>query len=43
LHGTKDERARIVREILIAGAFDVCITTYEIAIIEKGPLKKFNW
>jgi SWI/SNF-related matrix-associated actin-dependent regulator of chromatin subfamily A member 5 len=30
-------------EQLVAGRFDACITSYEIAIIEKAALKKFNW
>lgn len=30
-------------EQLIVGKFDICITSYEIGIIEKASLKKFNW
>eukprot|EP01116_Phalansterium_solitarium_P005922 TRINITY_DN181_c1_g1_i1.p1 TRINITY_DN181_c1_g1~~TRINITY_DN181_c1_g1_i1.p1 ORF type:complete len:1111 (+),score=402.66 TRINITY_DN181_c1_g1_i1:110-3442(+) len=43
LHGSKDERARQRDEQLKAGAFDVCVTTYEVAIIEKAALRRFNW
>eukprot|EP00736_Rhodelphis_marinus_P006436 Rmarinus@m.16471 len=39
--GDKDERKRIGNEELVAGEFDVCITSYEIAIREKSILSKF--
>ena len=49
LHGTKDERAQMLGTTLAAGLpggelrFDVCVTTYEMAIREKAALKKFAW
>ncbi len=42
-HGNKEERAAMRDEKLILGEFDACITSYEIAIIEKAALKKFPW
>jgi len=41
-HGNKDERADL-RKTLKEGKWNVCITSYEIAIIEKTALSKFNW
>ena len=34
---------QIKREKLVAGKFDVVITSYEMAVIEKAALKKFHW
>jgi SWI/SNF-related matrix-associated actin-dependent regulator of chromatin subfamily A member 5 len=42
-HGNKEERAELKATKLQPGKFDVCITTYEIAIREKNALKKFRW
>jgi SWI/SNF-related matrix-associated actin-dependent regulator of chromatin subfamily A member 5 len=48
-HGTKDERARLVEEELRPGAkdserdWDVLVTTYEVANMEKRALQKFAW
>lgn len=32
-----------IRETLIPGEWDVCVTTFEVCIIEKSALRKFNW
>ncbi|EGC28868.1 hypothetical protein DICPUDRAFT_4822, partial [Dictyostelium purpureum] len=42
-HGSKEEREEIKRNSLIFKKFDVCITTYEVAIREKAAFKKFSW
>jgi len=42
-HGSKDERAEQREHGLVVGKFDVCVTTYEVAIKEKPALKKFSW
>jgi len=42
-HGSKEEREKIKKEQLIYKQFDVCITTYEVAIREKSSFKKFSW
>ncbi|KAM9994213.1 hypothetical protein ACTFIZ_005515 [Dictyostelium cf. discoideum] len=42
-HGSKEEREDIKKNQLIFKKFDVCITTYEVAIREKSTFKKFSW
>ncbi|KAK5582150.1 hypothetical protein RB653_003733 [Dictyostelium firmibasis] len=42
-HGSKEEREEIKKNQLIFKKFDVCITTYEVAIREKSTFKKFSW
>jgi SNF2 family DNA or RNA helicase len=42
-HGDKDERAQFVKTQLQPNTFDVVITSYEIAVIEKAALQKFSW
>jgi SWI/SNF-related matrix-associated actin-dependent regulator of chromatin subfamily A member 5 len=43
LAGTKDERAEIIANQLISQDFEVCVTTYEMCLIEKSVLKKFSF
>jgi len=43
LAGSKDERAEIIASRLIPQDFEVCITTYEMCLIEKSALKKFSF
>lgn len=43
LTGTKEERAEIIATRLIPQDFDVCITSYEICLIEKSTFKKFSF
>ncbi|KAI0066748.1 hypothetical protein BV25DRAFT_1972636 [Artomyces pyxidatus] len=43
LSGTKEERADIIASRLIPQDFEVCITSYEICLIEKSALKKFSF
>eukprot|EP00935_MAST-01C_sp_MAST-1C-sp1_P001291 g1291.t1 len=49
LHGTKEERAELLATVLQPGRskenmqFDICLTTYEIAIKEKSTLAKHAW
>ena len=43
-HGDKAERAKVVEEYIeVSGSFDVLVTTYEVAISEKGPIGKLVW
>lgn len=42
-HGTKDERAKIIKEKLLPVDFEVCVTSYEICLIEKAQFKKLSW
>ena len=43
LTGTKDERAEIIATRLLTQSFQVCITTYEMCLIETSALKKFSF
>ncbi|KAK3913636.1 Chromatin-remodeling complex ATPase chain Iswi [Frankliniella fusca] len=43
LIGDQDQRNTFIRETLMPGEWDVCITSYEMVIREKGVFKKFNW
>ncbi|KAG9459796.1 hypothetical protein H6P81_004304 [Aristolochia fimbriata] len=41
--GNPDERRHIREELLVAGKFDVCVTSFEMAIKEKTTLRRFSW
>ncbi|CAJ1962239.1 unnamed protein product [Sphenostylis stenocarpa] len=41
--GNPDERRHIREELLVAGKFDVCVTSFEMAIKEKSMLRRFSW
>ncbi|KAL0903158.1 hypothetical protein M5K25_027515 [Dendrobium thyrsiflorum] len=41
--GNPDERKYIRENLLVAGKFDVLVTSYEMAIKEKNALKRFSW
>lgn len=43
LTGSKEERAEIIADRLITQDFEVCITSYEICLIEKSAFKKFSF
>mmetsp|Transcript_5181 Transcript_5181/g.21327 ORF Transcript_5181/g.21327 Transcript_5181/m.21327 type:complete len:753 (-) Transcript_5181:402-2660(-) len=44
LLGSKDERARIIRDDMAdTSSFDVCVTSYEGVLKEKGALCKIDW
>jgi len=42
-HGNAEERVKQKEELIAPGKFDVCVTSYEMVIKEKGHLKKFHW
>jgi SWI/SNF-related matrix-associated actin-dependent regulator of chromatin subfamily A member 5 len=42
-HGTKEEREVLVKEHLYSGEWNVCVTSYEMCLIEKSALKKISW
>ncbi|KAL9645087.1 hypothetical protein ABK040_004578 [Willaertia magna] len=42
-HGSKEQRQEIKQNQLIGGKFEICVTSYEIAIKEKTALNKFKW
>ncbi|XP_060230470.1 probable global transcription activator SNF2L1 isoform X2 [Meriones unguiculatus] len=41
--GDKDVRAAFIRDEMMAGEWDVCVTSYEMVIKEKSVFKKFHW
>ncbi|KAG5554956.1 hypothetical protein RHGRI_012488 [Rhododendron griersonianum] len=41
--GGPDERKHIRENLLVAGKFDVCVTSFEMAIKEKSALRQFSW
>ncbi|XP_059450035.1 ISWI chromatin-remodeling complex ATPase CHR11 isoform X1 [Corylus avellana] len=41
--GNPDERRHIRDNLLVAGKFDVCVTSFEMAIKEKTSLRRFSW
>lgn len=41
--GNPDERKHIREDLLVAGKFDVCVTSFEMAIKEKTSLRRFSW
>ncbi|KAL3380287.1 hypothetical protein AABB24_000759 [Solanum stoloniferum] len=41
--GNPEERRYIREDLLVAGKFDVCVTSFEMAIKEKSALRRFNW
>ncbi|KAF8401535.1 hypothetical protein HHK36_012477 [Tetracentron sinense] len=41
--GNPDERKHIREKLLVAGKFDVCVTSFEMAIKEKTTLRHFSW
>ena len=43
LSGTKEERGDIIREQLLDSNFEVCITSYEVCLIEKAVFRKFSF
>ncbi|VDP05105.1 unnamed protein product [Soboliphyme baturini] len=43
LIGDQETRARIISDVILHGEWDVCVTSYEMAIRDKGILKRFNW
>ncbi|XP_055902987.1 chromatin-remodeling complex ATPase chain Iswi isoform X2 [Eupeodes corollae] len=43
LIGDQEARNVFIREVLMPGEWDVCVTSYEMCIREKSVFKKFNW
>ncbi|XP_023574594.1 probable global transcription activator SNF2L1 isoform X2 [Octodon degus] len=41
--GDKDMRAAFIRDEMMPGEWDVCVTSYEMVIKEKSVFKKFHW
>ncbi|XP_022189967.2 chromatin-remodeling complex ATPase chain Iswi isoform X2 [Nilaparvata lugens] len=43
LIGDQESRNAFIRDTLLPGEWDVCVTSYEMIIREKSVFKKFNW
>ncbi|XP_037948806.1 chromatin-remodeling complex ATPase chain Iswi-like isoform X2 [Teleopsis dalmanni] len=43
LIGEQGARKKFIRDVLLPGDWDVCVTSYEMCIREKSVFKKFNW
>ncbi|KAL1457210.1 hypothetical protein WDU94_001865 [Cyamophila willieti] len=43
LIGDQDTRNAMIRDVMMPGDWDVCVTSYEMCIVERGVFKKFNW
>ncbi|CAG9760588.1 unnamed protein product [Ceutorhynchus assimilis] len=43
LIGDQAERNALIRDVLMPGEWDVCVTSFEMCIKEKSVFKKFNW
>ncbi|KAK7805922.1 hypothetical protein U0070_007359 [Myodes glareolus] len=41
--GDKEVRAALIRDEMMPGEWDVCVTSYEMVIKEKSVFKKFHW
>ncbi|KAI8909880.1 SNF2 family N-terminal domain-containing protein [Powellomyces hirtus] len=42
-HGTKEDRVAMVQDKLLAQDFDVCVTSYEMCLLEKASFRKISW
>ena len=43
LQGSKEERAKVVKEEIVTGKFDVVVVSYESLLKESSKLLKFKW
>lgn len=43
LIGDQEQRSIFIRDTLMPGEWDACITSYEMVLKEKAVFKKFNW
>lgn len=43
LIGDQEARNIFIRDVMMPGDWDVCVTSYEMCIREKSVFKKFNW
>ncbi|XP_063696785.1 probable global transcription activator SNF2L1 [Culicoides brevitarsis] len=41
--GHKETRKRHIQKVVLAGNWDVCVTSYEMCKLEKSVMKKFHW
>lgn len=43
LIGDQNSRSEFIRDVLLSGEWNVCVTSYEMCIREKSALKKLSW
>ncbi|KAK9722597.1 chromatin remodeling complex Adenosinetriphosphatase [Basidiobolus ranarum] len=43
LHGNKEQRAKTIQDQMFDDDFDVCVTSYEMVLLEKSKLSKITW
>ncbi|BES99295.1 SLIDE [Nesidiocoris tenuis] len=43
LIGDQETRNTFIKDVLLPGEWDVCVTSYEMIIREKSVFKRFNW
>ncbi|XP_001632824.2 SWI/SNF-related matrix-associated actin-dependent regulator of chromatin subfamily A member 5 [Nematostella vectensis] len=43
LIGNQEQRTAFIRDTMLPGEWDVCVTSYEMVIREKAVFKKFAW
>lgn len=43
LIGDQETRNTFIRDVMMPGEWDVCVTSYEMCIREKSVFKKFHW
>ncbi|KAI0218655.1 SWI/SNF-related matrix-associated actin-dependent regulator of chromatin subfamily A member 5 [Lamellibrachia satsuma] len=43
LIGDQAKRVAMIRDVIMPGDWDCCVTSYEMVIREKSVFKKFNW
>merc|ERR1719234_1753104 len=43
LIGGQETRNTFIRDVMMPGGWDVCVTSYEMILREKSVFKKFNW
>jgi SWI/SNF-related matrix-associated actin-dependent regulator of chromatin subfamily A member 5 len=43
LIGDADARNTLIRDVMMPGGWDVCVTSYEMILREKSVFKKFHW
>ncbi|KAI8848985.1 SNF2 family N-terminal domain-containing protein [Chytridium lagenaria] len=42
-HGDKEHRATLVKEKIQTEDFEICVTSYEMCLLEKSALRKISW
>ncbi|XP_052098948.1 uncharacterized protein LOC127733675 [Mytilus californianus] len=43
LKGYKEERKEMIKKVMKTTVWDICLTSYELCILEKAELKKMKW